>query len=99
MGTAQSFGATTGLGTSMTVSDYSTASVGWLEAQRQAATNNSTYQTTLQTSATQALSNTSGVNIDTEMTKMLSLENSYQASAKLMTAIDSMFTNLFAITP
>eukprot|EP01037_Dinobryon_pediforme_P013681 gene13681-13797_t len=97
MGAAQSFSAATGLGTSMTVTNYATASVGWLEAQRQAATNNSDYQTTLQTSATQALSNTSGVNIDTEMTKMLSLENSYQASAKLMSAIDSMFTNLMDI--
>ena len=96
---AQNFSASSGLGTSATVQTFATDSVGWLEQQRQAATNNSTFQTSMQTSATQALSNTTGVNIDTEMTKMLSLENSYQASAKLITIIDSMFSSLMGINP
>ena len=98
LNTAQSFSSAAGLSTSATVQNYATDSVGWLEAQRQSASNNSTFQTSMQTSATQALSNTTGVNIDTEMTKMLSLENSYQASAKLITAIDSMFNSLMGIT-
>jgi len=94
---AQSFSASSGLSTSATVQNFATDSVGWLEAKRQAATNNSDYQTTMQTSATQALSDTTGVNIDTEMTKMLSLENSYQASAKLLTTINNMFNSLLNI--
>ena len=52
--------------------------------------------------ATTALSNATGVNLDNEMSKMLDLENSYSATAKLISTIDSMFgtlvTNLENIT-
>jgi flagellar hook-associated protein 1 FlgK len=66
-------------------------SASWLDGQYQAATNSATYQTTL---SSQALSNATGVNIDQQMSQMLDLENSYQASAKLISTIDSMFNSL-----
>ncbi len=80
-----------GIGTSDTLSDYATNSVSWLEAQRSNASSAGTYQSTLLSQATTALSNTTGVNIDSQMSQMLNLENSYQASAKLMSTIDGMF--------
>ena len=52
------------------------------------------YQSTLLNTATTALSNATGVNIDNEMSKMLDLENSYSATAKLISTIDSMFGTL-----
>ena len=46
-------------------------------------------------SATQALTSATGVNMDDELSRMLDIEHSYQASAKLISAIDQMFTVLF----
>jgi flagellar hook-associated protein 1 FlgK len=40
------------------------------------------------------LTNVNGVNIAEEMTALLELERSYQASSKLITMIDSMFEAL-----
>jgi flagellar hook-associated protein 1 FlgK len=79
-----------------TLAGYASASVGWLDAQSQAASSASTYQTTLLSSATTALSNTTGANLDTEMSKMLDLENAYSASSKLMSTINDMFNGLMA---
>ena len=91
----QSFDPSTGLDANTSVASYATASIGWLEAQRQTATTQTAYQNTLVSNASSALSNATGVNLDNEMSKMLDLEHSYQASAKLVSAIDSMFTSLF----
>jgi len=44
--------------------------------------------------ATTALSNATGVNLDNEMSQMLDLENSYSATAKLISTIDTMFSTL-----
>ena len=41
-----------------------------------------------------ALNNTSGVNVDEETTKMLSLQNSYQASARMISTIRDLFQEL-----
>jgi len=90
----QTFSASAGLSTDSTLSDYATQSVSWLEAQRQSNSSESTYQSTLLTSTTSAFSNATGVSLDNEMSQMLDLENSYSASAQLMTTINSMFTSL-----
>ena len=41
--------------------------------------------------------NSSGVNIDTEMSNLLNLQNTYGANARVMTTIDQLFTTLLAI--
>ena len=46
---------------------------------------------------TEALLSKTGVNLDEEMSVLLSLEKSYQASAKVMTTIDQMFAVLVGI--
>jgi flagellar hook-associated protein 1 len=103
LSTSTAFSAAGGITTSATLDGYATASVSWLEAQRSNAASQSTYQSTLLSTATTALSNATGVNLDTEMSKMLDLENSYSASAKLLTTVDGMFgtllTDLGELTP
>jgi flagellar hook-associated protein 1 len=88
------FSAGGGITTSATLDGYATASVSWLEAQRSNAASQSSYQSTLLSAAPTALSNATGVNLDTEMSKMLDLENSYSATAKLLSTVDSMFGTL-----
>ncbi|WP_298356011.1 flagellar hook-associated protein FlgK [Rhodoblastus sp.] len=80
-----------GLTTSTSLTDYMANSASWLDGQYQSASNQATYHSTLQAQASQALSNATGVNIDNQMSQMLSLENSYQASAKLISTINTMF--------
>lgn len=94
--TARAFDADAGLGSSASLTGFAGASVGWLEAQRQGATNAASANTALTAQAAQALSNSSGVSLDDQMSQMLALENAYQASAKLLTAANSMFASLFA---
>ncbi|MGA2491638.1 MAG: flagellar hook-associated protein FlgK [Roseiarcus sp.] len=92
--TNQTFGGTTGLGTSSSLSDYASSSVSWLQSQHQAASNQLDYQNSLVSQATTAASNATGVNLDTEMTNMLTIENSYTTTAKLLTTVNAMFTSL-----
>ncbi len=91
----QSFDPAAGNGASASVTSYATNSIGWFEAQRQSADNSTTYQNALLSQAQTALSNATGVNIDAQMSQMVSLENSYQASAKLLTTVNDLFTTLF----
>lgn len=94
LSSTQSFDASAGLGSSTSLTDYANASVSWLEAQNSQASDASDYQSALATQASSALSNATGVNLDTEMTNMLSLENAYASSAKLLTTVNAMFSAL-----
>ncbi len=96
MSSNQTFNAGGQIGTSNSVSGYASASAAWLEAQRQTAGSESTYQSTLLSNTTTALSNATGVNLDNEMSKMLDLENAYSATAKLLNTINMMFSTLTA---
>jgi flagellar hook-associated protein 1 len=92
----QSFDPSAGLGASAGLSDYANASVSWLQAENQQASNAAAYQSALATQSASALSNATGVNLDAEMTNMLNLENSYASSAKLLTTVTSMYSALLA---
>jgi flagellar hook-associated protein 1 FlgK len=94
--TTQSFSGAAGLGTSDSLSDYANNSVSWLQSQNQQATNQLDYQNSVVSQATTALSNATGVNLDTELTNMLSIENSYTTTAKLLTTANDMFTSLIS---
>lgn len=96
----QSFDSSAGLGSSASLSDYASSSVSWLQGQNQTASNAADYQNALVTQATSALSNATGVSLDTEMTNMLNIENTYTTTAKLLTTVDNMFSALVsALTP
>lgn len=100
LSSGQTFNPAGQIGTGNSVGGYAMASASWLNGQLQNATSESSYQSTLLSNSTTALSNVTGVNLDDEMSQMLDLENSYAASSKLLTTINSMFVDLTnAINP
>lgn len=92
----QTFSSAGAITTSASLSDYASASLSWLEAQRSTVSSQSAYQSTFLSNAATALSNATGVNLNDEMAKMLDLENAFSATAKLIATIDGMFTTLMA---
>jgi flagellar hook-associated protein 1 FlgK len=72
------------------------SSVSWLEGARHSSSAAVEYQRAVRDRATEALSRDTGVNIDEEMARMLSLERAYQASSRLITVIDDMLGALLA---
>ncbi|WP_395665164.1 flagellar hook-associated protein FlgK [Methylocella sp.] len=94
LASVRSFPAGGEITTSASVGDYAAAAASWLQSARASATDAADYQETVRSAASTALSNATGVNINDEMSKMLDLEQSYTASAKLLSAINDMFKSL-----
>ncbi|MBX3582152.1 MAG: flagellar hook-associated protein FlgK [Rhizobiaceae bacterium] len=88
------FDPSTGLETSSTLGDYSTASIGWFDGLRKAASTAADTKEALAVRTAEALSNETGVNIDQEMSLLLDLEHSYEASSRLIRTVDEMFAAL-----
>lgn len=80
--------------TNSTLADFAANTVSWFSAERKMAAENSTLDASAFSSNAQMLSNDTGVNIDTEMQRLLTIETAYSASARLMTAVDKMFQEL-----
>lgn len=59
-----------------------------------ATTNQLSTEQAVQTTLSQQLSSQSGVDMDTEMTNMIQLQNAYDANAKVISTIQSMWTQL-----
>jgi len=77
-----------------TLSDYATDLVS---SQAQTSANTTSQLTTeqdLQTSLAAKISSVSGVNMDTEMSQMIGLQNAYDANARVIAAVQAMFTQL-----
>jgi flagellar hook-associated protein 1 FlgK len=96
MTTQSAFDPNAGASTAASIINFAASSTSWLEAKRSSASADSDYQTTLLDRSNQALSNVRGVNTDDEMAKMLELERSYSASAKLIATVDQMLQSLLA---
>ncbi|HLL28365.1 MAG TPA: flagellar hook-associated protein FlgK [Xanthobacteraceae bacterium] len=99
---AQLFSPTSGIGTasgpfSGTVADYIQQTI----SQQGAAADNASKLNQGQQVVVNALqtrfNDASGVNIDTEMSTLLTLQNAYSANARVMTAINQMFSTLLSI--
>lgn len=73
---------------------FAASSVSWLEAQRQTVTSDLEVQSVIVSRTAESLSNTTGVNIDEEMTQLLDIERAYAAAAKLISAVDNMLDDL-----
>jgi len=97
LGQTQSFSASTQLPTSNTLVGLATASSGWVEALRADASSKATNAQAAQTRSQDALLRKTGVNLDVEMSTMLNLEKSYQASAKVLTTVDQMLGELMQV--
>lgn len=80
------------------LSGYAANSIGWFEGVRQQATTAADTKEALVTRTAEALSNETGVNIDTEMSLLLDLEHAYQASARLLNTVNQMFATLLEAT-
>jgi flagellar hook-associated protein 1 FlgK len=94
----QSFDPAAAAGSTGTVSEFAASSVAWLQAARKSASDDSDYKSALLSRSSDALSSATGVNLDEEMTLLLELERSYQASSKLITTIDNMYGALLSAT-
>lgn len=94
LGAPRAFDPAAGLGSSSSIGSFATAAASTLQAQRQSADSNASYLKVVSDRAASALSQKTGVNLDEEMANMLDLERSYQASARLMSAIDALVGTL-----
>jgi flagellar hook-associated protein 1 len=83
-----------GILSSATLSDYSTASIGWFDGMRKEASSAAESKEALAVRTAEALSNETGVNVDMEMSLLLDLEHSYEASSRLIRAVDEMLAAL-----
>lgn len=80
--------------------DLASQLTGAWGASAQQASTDVTNETATQSSLTNAIADVSGVSIDSELSKMVALQNSYTANAKIIAAVQSMFTDLLnAVTP
>ena len=91
-----SFDTAAGLATNQSIGDYSTATIGWFNGQRQNAASALETKEALSSRLSEALSNATGVNVDTELALLLDLENTYQATSRIIKAVDDMMATLFA---
>lgn len=94
LGADRTFDSTTQLAGRMDLQSFAAASAGWLSNQRKVATSEADYQSTLLARAGEAYSNAVGVNVDDETARILQLEQSYTASARLISVVDQLLTTL-----
>jgi flagellar hook-associated protein 1 FlgK len=92
--TPMDFDPSAGIATSASVLSFSSDSIGWLEQYRSNASDASENKDALTARSTQALSNATGVSIDEELSRLLDLEQSYKASAKLIATTGQMLDAL-----
>ncbi|PSJ63349.1 flagellar hook-associated protein FlgK [Kumtagia ephedrae] len=90
------FDSAAGLATTLSLSSFSTAAVGWFQAVRQDASAAAEQKEALAVRTREALSNATAVDVNTEMALLLELEHSFDASARLMKVIDDMLASLLA---
>lgn len=91
------FDTATGLDGSSTILDFATSSVGWLEDLRSSASTSNDNKTALLSRTQEALGNETGVSMDEELSLLLDLEQSYKASAKLLSTVDAMMAALLEV--
>ena len=106
-GVAQPATATAGLGPDgtlnapyaapATLADNATSLVSAQAAVSAAATSQLSTEVTVQTTLNQNMTAVSGVNMDTEMSNMIQLQNAYGANAKIITAAQAMFAQLLQV--
>ena len=103
-GVAQTPGATVGLGASGTLkasfgpaaalSDYATALSASQANDSAIATSASADATDTQTALSTSLQTETGVNMDSQLSLMISLQNAYGANAKIISTVQQLFTTL-----
>ena len=95
---AQSFDPAAGLGSQASVLGLASGSAGWLESRRSDANARLEDRQVLGERAFSAWQGQIGINLDEEMTSLMALERSYQATARLISTVDQMFAALLDAT-
>jgi flagellar hook-associated protein 1 FlgK len=83
-----------GLGNSRSVADFSARAFGVIEETRKTATDKAEFSSIVLERSTQSLAAETGVSLDAEMARLLELERSYSASAKIIFVVDAMYESL-----
>jgi flagellar hook-associated protein 1 len=99
---ALTFPATTGIGSAQapysgTLPDYMSQIVSQQTQATTAATNLQQGQDTVVSALQQSFNDQSGVNIDTQMSNLIALQNAYAANARVMTTIQEMMSTLLQV--
>ncbi|MBS0253102.1 MAG: flagellar hook-associated protein FlgK [Proteobacteria bacterium] len=94
LGSTQAFDPSAQIHSTGSILDFAKSSVSWLEALRQSSSNEAESRQTIADRAATSLSQDTGVNLDEEMTNLLSLERTYQASSRLISTVDNMISAL-----
>lgn len=85
-----------GISLNSNLSTFTTNAIGWFEGMRKQASEATETKEALAVRTAEALSNETAVNVDVEMSLLLDLEHAYQASARLIKAVDDMLAALLA---
>ncbi|MHA6686418.1 flagellar hook-associated protein FlgK [Mesorhizobium sp. A556] len=88
------FSPAAGITSDSSVTAYSANAIGWFQGVRQQASSAADSKEALATRSAEALSNDTGVNVDTEMSMLLDLEHTYQASARILSTVNQMLDSL-----
>jgi flagellar hook-associated protein 1 FlgK len=95
---AQAFDPGAGLGGSKSLLSMASDSAGWLEGRRSVASDRLADSAVLGERAVNAWHGQIGINLDEEMTSLMALERSYQATARLISTVDQMFQSILRAT-
>ncbi len=90
------FSPAAGVNTSSSLSSFTNNTIGWFEGTRKQAAEATETKEALAMRTAEALSNETSVNVDVEMSLMLELEQAYQATARIIKAVDEMLASLLA---
>lgn len=90
------FDGASGIGGSMSIMSFAADTVGWLEGIRSSANDAALSKQALHVRLNEALTSETGVNLDEEMSRLLELEQTFEASARLIRAVDQMLQDLLA---
>ncbi|QKV19626.1 flagellar hook-associated protein FlgK [Oricola thermophila] len=86
-----------GIAGTYSISEYAESSLGWLESLRSRASDAADSKAALYERLNTALLSETGVNIDEEMAILIDLEQAYQASARIVQAVDEMLDSLLSV--
>lgn len=95
---AQAFDPAAGLSASTSLVSLASDSAAWLESRRSSASDRLADNEVLGERAINAWQGQIGINLDEEMTSLMAIERSYQATARLMSTVDQMFQAILRAT-
>lgn len=88
------FDSAAGLDGTSSIMEFAASSVGWFEQIRSGASTADDNKAALLARTQEALGSVTGVSIEEELSLLLDLEQSYKASAKLISTVDAMMASL-----